>query len=83
MPDGSAWRRNPVTLELWWAGHRIQEISLDLEEVFEKLKELETQVKQGVTTFVSCGTSFVVEDLCVDIRYAGEVAPLTSFKRKT
>lgn len=74
-----------LTLECWWAGHRIKTCDVAPEELDEKLAELKGKLKAG-WTHRSGDVEIDVMEICVDIKEKqpdGKTASITfrSFKK--
>lgn len=70
-----------LILELFWAGQLVgtrQAASNDT--VNEVLDELRDQLKSKTLTHISCGTCFILQELCVDVKNNGALVAMYNLK---
>ena len=66
----------------YWAGHFILSCELKNDkEVVEKIEDLKMQLKKKELVLLSCGHSFVLTELCVDIVQYGSLVAVHNLKK--
>ena len=55
------------TLKCFWAGQLVRNVpAASLKSVHRELEKLKDQIEKGTLVHSSCGSSFILKELCVD-----------------
>ena len=70
-----------LELKSYWAGILVQREDIADELLPERVEEIKDVLKSGDMTYVHSGTTFVLEEVCVDVYREGKLHKLLQFKK--
>ncbi|MCA9362501.1 hypothetical protein KC906_03930 [Candidatus Kaiserbacteria bacterium] len=56
-----------ITLNAWWAGHRLKQLSIEETSLGETITALQQDLNSDILQITTCGVIMIPSTLCVDV----------------